>query len=66
MLRTLSLSVLLVARAAGAQAPKPQAPKPQPPLAAFVAERIIVLPVQLLRADSAGWLDTARWDAFRK
>lgn len=56
------LAVLLLATAAAAAQP----PAPQPPLAPFVAQRIIVLPVQLLRADSGALVDAARWPAFRR
>ena len=61
MLRLPSLAALLVASVAAAQTPKPQ-----PPLAPFVAQRIIVLPVQLLRADTGAFVDAAKWGAFRK
>jgi hypothetical protein len=64
MLRPPSLAVLLLACAAS-MAPA-QKPQPLPPLNQYVSERVIVLPVQLMRADSAGWLDGARWGAFRK
>jgi hypothetical protein len=64
MLRPPGLAVLLLACATTTAAA--QKPKPLPPLAPFVSEHLIVLPVQLMRADSAGWLDGARWGAFRK
>lgn len=64
MLRPPRLAVLLLACAASMAAA--QKPKPLPPLNQYVSERVIVLPVQLMRADSAGWLDGARWGAFRK
>ncbi|HVT41283.1 MAG TPA: hypothetical protein VHE78_19760 [Gemmatimonadaceae bacterium] len=43
-----------------------QQPKPQPPLAAFVGQRIAVMPVQLLRADTVAFVRPAAWDAFRR
>ena len=64
MLRPPGLATLLLACAASAAAA--QTPKPPPPLSPFVAERIIVLPVQLMRHDSAAWLDAAGWGNFRK
>jgi hypothetical protein len=42
-----------------------QAPRAQPPLAQFVAQRIVVMPVQLLRADTGSLVTPARWSAFR-
>ena len=61
MSRLPALTALFVASAAAAQNPKPQQP-----LAPFVAQRIIVLPVQLLRADSGAFVNSAKWGAFRK
>ena len=55
-----------VAAAVAADAATAQTPAPQPPLASFVAQRLIVLPVQLLRADSGAFVDAARWGAFRR
>jgi hypothetical protein len=47
--------------------PPPQKAQAQPPLASFAAERIIVLPVQMLRADSGAFVTKAIWDGgFRK
>ena len=63
MRRVLSLSVLLVAGAAAAQTAKP---KPPPPLAQFISQRIIVLPVQLLRADTGAFVGAATWEKFRR
>lgn len=63
MTRALALSALLVASAAAAQNPKP---KPQPPLAQFISQRIIVLPVQLLRADTGAFVTTTGWETFRR
>jgi hypothetical protein len=53
---------LTVGGAVQAQSPKPH----QPPLAAFVAERIAVMPVQLLRADTGTLVGPAAWGTFRK
>ena len=41
-------------------------PQPQPPLASFAAQRIIVLPVQMLRADSGSFVTIPMWAEFRK
>jgi hypothetical protein len=62
MSRLPGFAVLLVASVAAAQSSKP---KPQPPLAPFIAQRIIVLPVQLLRADTGALVGVAAWGAFR-
>jgi hypothetical protein len=35
------------------------------PLAGFASQRIIVLPVQLLRGDSLSWIQPSGWTAFR-
>jgi hypothetical protein len=43
-----------------------QQPKPQPPLAAFVGQRIAVMPVQMLRGDTAAFVRPAAWDVFRR
>ena len=61
MHRPLILAAVLITHVAAAQ--KPAA---QPPLAGFVSERIIVLPVQLLRADTGAFVDPLRWGAFRR
>ena len=58
-IRTL-LVLFLAAGRAEAQAPK------GPPLASFVAQRIAVMPVQLLRSDSAAFVRPAAWAAFRR
>ena len=63
MTRALTLSALLVASAAAAQTSKPQ---PQPPLAQFISQHLIVLPVQLLRADTGAFVGAATWEAFRR
>ena len=36
------------------------------PLAGFASQRIIVMPVQLLRGDSLSWIQPSGWTAFRK
>jgi hypothetical protein len=36
------------------------------PLAGFASQRIIVLPVQLLRGDSLSWIVPSGWNVFRK
>lgn len=66
MLRPLSLAAVLIANVAAAQKPPAQKPRAQPPLAVFAGERIIVLPVQMLRADTGAFVDAKRWGAFRK
>lgn len=63
MTRVWTLSALLVATAAAAQTSKPQ---PQPPLAQFISQPLIVLPVQLLRADTGAFVGAATWEAFRR
>ncbi len=52
--------------AACAQAAKPQAQKPQPPLSPMAAQHVMVLPVQLFRADSGAWMDQSKWEKFRR
>ena len=47
-------------------APAARAQKPQPPLAPFVSQRVVVLPVQLLRPDTGTFVSAAAWGAFRK
>ena len=39
---------------------------PGTPLAVFASQRLIVLPVQMLRGDSASWVTPAKWDQFRR
>ncbi|MFI5245227.1 MAG: hypothetical protein ACHQQR_08380 [Gemmatimonadales bacterium] len=70
-IRSLSFSVVLaVAAFAGgleAQQNKPiPGVRPPPPLAPMASQRVLVLPVQLLRADSGAWLDARGWDRFRR
>lgn len=39
---------------------------PGAPLAVFASQRLIVLPVQMLRGDSASWVTPATWERFRR
>lgn len=36
------------------------------PLAGFASQRVVVIPVQLLRGDSLSWIQPSGWTAFRK
>ncbi len=38
---------------------------PAAPLASFASQRLIVLPVQMLRGDSTSWVTAAGWEKFR-
>jgi len=50
-----------------AQQGKPNAgARPQPPLAPMASQHVMVLPVQLLRADSGAWVDQTKWEKFRR
>ena len=49
-----------------AQQPPKQKPQAQPPLASFAAQRLILLPVQMLRADSGSFVTMPMWAEFRK
>jgi hypothetical protein len=40
--------------------------RPQPPLSPMASQHVMVLPVQLLRADSGAWVDQAKWETFRR
>ena len=69
----LCAAVLVAATTACAQNPKPDqkaadatAKGLSAPLAGFASQRIIVLPVQLLRGDSLSWIQPSGWPAFRK
>lgn len=66
MTRALSLSALLVASAAGCAGAQGAKPGPQPPFAQFISQRIIVLPVQLLRADTGAFVSATPWEAYRR
>jgi hypothetical protein len=52
----------------GAQQPKPDAAvnRPQPPLSPMASQHVMVLPVQMLRADSGAWIDQSKWEKFRR
>lgn len=41
-------------------------PAPQPPLSPMASQRVMVLPVQLLKADSGAWVDQSKWEKFRR
>lgn len=43
-----------------------QSPRPQPPLAPYVAQRVAVMPVQLLRSDTGALVTAGAWNAFRR
>jgi hypothetical protein len=69
--RSLTIAgVLAIAACAGglqAQKTKPDAAmKPQPPLSPMASQQVMVLPVQLLRADSGAWVDRSKWEQFRR
>jgi hypothetical protein len=71
MTRSLNIAaVLAFALSAGglqAQQGKP-APgvKPPPPLSPMASQHVMVLPVQLFRADSGAWVKAADWEKFRR
>jgi hypothetical protein len=69
----LCAATLATASTACAQNPKPDnkaadsaAKGLGSPLAGFASQRLIVLPVQLLRGDSLSWIQPSGWTAFRK
>lgn len=69
--RSLSITVVLAIAAytsgLEAQQNKPvPGVKPPPPLSPMASQKVVVLPVQLLRADSGAWMDTRGWDKFRR
>jgi hypothetical protein len=72
MTRSLTIAgVLAIALCAGglkAQTPTKGQPgaKPQPPLSPMASQHVMVLPVQLLRADSGAWVDGHSWEEFRR
>jgi hypothetical protein len=71
MTRSLKIAgVLAIAAYAGglqAQQTKPvPGIKPPPPLSPMASQHVMVLPVQLLRADSGAWVDQAKWEKFRR
>jgi hypothetical protein len=50
-----------------AQQKKPDAVmKPGPPLGPMASQHVMVLPVQLMRADSGAWVDQSKWEKFRR
>jgi hypothetical protein len=62
-----ALAVAACASGLQAQGAKPDAgARPQPPLSPMASQHVMVLPVQLLRADSGAWVDRSRWDRFRR
>jgi len=40
--------------------------KPPPPLSPMASQHVVVLPVQLLRADSGAWVGLRDWEKFRR
>ncbi len=63
------MCMLCVAGAVQAQQTKPGAAvatKPPPPLSPMASQRVMVLPVQMLRADSGAWIDQSKWEKFRR
>jgi hypothetical protein len=64
----LSVAALLAgAMTVQAQQKKPEAPiKPQPPLAPMASQHVLVLPVQMMRADTGAWIDASKWEKFRR
>ncbi len=62
----LSLALILALGAVTrAAAQESNAPPPGPPLAPFTAMRVALTPVQLWRADTAGWSRTVNWATTR-
>jgi hypothetical protein len=63
----LSLALAAWAGSLQAQQKKPDAvTKPQPPLSPMASQKVMVLPVQLYRADSGAWIDQSKWEKFRR
>jgi hypothetical protein len=61
-----AVALLACATALQAQKTDPNA-RPQPPLAPMAAQHVLVLPVQLLRADSGAWVTQGpAWEKFRR
>jgi len=70
-IRSLSITVALAIAAytsgLEAQQNKPvPVVKPPPPLSPMASQKVVVLPVQLLRADSGAWMGPRGWDRFRR
>ena len=63
-LRSLFLATALAGASARAVAQEPAAAN-QPPLASFTAMRVAIVPVQLWRADTAGWSREISWAETR-
>ncbi|HEV8409316.1 MAG TPA: hypothetical protein VGQ30_02325 [Gemmatimonadaceae bacterium] len=62
-----AFALLAGATVAQAQQKKPDAGvKPQPPLSPMASQHVMVLPVQLMRADSGAWIDASKWEKFRR
>ena len=71
MTRSLTVRIALAigfgAAGLGAQQAKPAGgERPQPPLSPMASEHVMVLPVQLLKADSGAWVVPAGWEKFRR
>jgi hypothetical protein len=63
----LSLALAICAGSLQAQQKKADpGAKPQPPLSPMASQHVMVLPVQLLRADSGAWVDQGKWEKFRR
>ena len=71
MTRSLNIAAVLAfaISAGGLQAQQPApAPgvKPPPPLSPMASQHVLVLPVQLYRADSGAWVMPRDWEKFRR
>jgi hypothetical protein len=44
----------------------PPGVKPPPPLSPMASQHVLVLPVQMLRADSGAWVGPGDWEKFRR
>jgi len=72
MTRSLRIAGMLglVFGASVLQAQKPKAPAgsapPPPPLSPMASQHVMVLPVQLFRADTGAWIDVHGWEKFRR
>jgi hypothetical protein len=71
MTRSLNIAagLALAVCAGGLQAQKgtdTPAVKPPPPLAPMASQHLVVLPVQMLRADSGAWVTPRDWEKFRR
>lgn len=63
-----ALAFAMCVGGAEAQQAKTDAPakRTQPPLSPMASQHVMVLPVQLLRADSGAWIDASKWETFRR